>query len=121
MRVWNTIGMGQHYQIGNNFVGHTDYVFYVAYSPDGSVLASASMDGTVRPVPPPASLAPSLTLALSSPSLCLSPPPPPPLSLSLSLSPSSLSLSITLVCACAPHVGMRCSDDLDYCGVMRCF
>lgn len=28
--------------------GHTEWVYDVAYSPDGSLLASASADGTVR-------------------------------------------------------------------------
>jgi WD40 repeat protein len=35
-------------QLDHTFSGHTDNVWYVASSPDGTELASASMDGTVR-------------------------------------------------------------------------
>ncbi|KAI9455830.1 quinon protein alcohol dehydrogenase-like superfamily [Boletus coccyginus] len=42
---WNS-DTGQ--QIGHPWTGHTDHILSLSLSPDGSILASASLDGTVR-------------------------------------------------------------------------
>ena len=66
MRLWDT-GRGR--QVGPPLEGHTDPVWGVAFSPDGTRIASGSSDSTVRvwPGPPvwPALLCDKLTANMS--------------------------------------------------------
>jgi WD40 repeat protein len=49
-RKWNTIKLGEVATGGwrVDLAGHTEYIYAATFSPDGRLLASASMDGTVR-------------------------------------------------------------------------
>jgi hypothetical protein len=44
VKLWDTISG----EIRQTFKGHSDWVYTVAFSPDGLVLASASLDGTIK-------------------------------------------------------------------------
>jgi len=47
VRVWN-ISNPDDIQLVQTLIGHTDWVFSVAFNPDGSLLASSSADNTIR-------------------------------------------------------------------------
>jgi hypothetical protein len=45
IRLWD---VKTHQPLGDPLIGHTNWVYSVAFSPDGSTLASASGDDTIR-------------------------------------------------------------------------
>ena len=48
MQLWNTADPGQARPDGEPLTGHINTIWSVAWSPDGNILASGSIDGTIR-------------------------------------------------------------------------